>query len=294
MATQSQQAQGMVSTTGLNSELQPLQEGEATRISDLQVSDRCRASERDWRVLQGAVRNQAWKLCALSLGLRPMKDIATHLREDGCFDAHAEYTARKEILRVNLTSSPDPDRLQFELHAEGDSRERNPRTPATSRIVRSDKLYRFLCERQIPVHQRFAEIAAALLAEQEPIQHIPPVARDVPQTATPADRHGEESLAVGLLMMYIRQLAQKREAPPQRLLKGGANKNLNVQALSDALYEFVEHRTDLKSGRAALTSGAAKETIRKWLGKGAAAFKDNLANATSASESVAALEESGR
>ena len=87
-------------------------------------------------------------------------------------------------------------------------------------------------------------------------------------------RKSSEIFALGLMMMYIKDLAQNKTAPPQNLLIG--KNSINLSALAKVLHKFSDLRTDLKSLMALHTSGANWETLRKPLGQAKQYFSDSI------------------
>ena len=99
--------------------------------------------------------------------------------------------------------------------------------------------------------------------------------RDRHSLQTDAKRAGQSSLALGLLAMYVRQLAMNKQAPPNTLLKG-SKPRINFSKLAKLIQEFAENRTDQKSPNAGSMSGASIVTLRRELAAAAMCFSDDF------------------
>ncbi len=131
----------------------------------------------------------------------------------------------------------------------------------------------FAQRREIDIHPRMIEIARAFVEARA--SRTRPSADSSSEQAQSSDAVGaREGLTIGLLMMYLRDLAKNRTAPPLSLLKG-VNDDINSQALAAAIQRYVGERVD-RDGRAAMvTSGASVTTLRKTLGT-AKRYFDNI------------------
>lgn len=89
-------------------------------------------------------------------------------------------------------------------------------------------------------------------------------------------REGSAQLALGLLAMYVRDLAIGRRPPPPRLLKGSHQKLIAV-ALAREMQEFLPDRTDRPKGSEAdKVGGASGESLRKVLSDAMRRFADSV------------------
>lgn len=237
------------------------------------LSTEWQASDLDWKKLRMERYDRAWKLAALATGLTPTKDIRRRLVALGREEERLSYLALKSVIGNNLTSDDDPDRLPFVKNAENDGRQDHPESRTTERVVDVVVFVAFAQRRGIDIHPRMVEIAGSFVDTRAPkVRPASDIAAD--QTQAGDGVAGREGLTIGLLMMYLRDLAKNRTAPPLRLLKG-VNDDINAQALAAEIQGFVTERVD-RDGRAAmLASGASLTTLRKTLGT-AKRYFDNI------------------
>ena len=232
------------------------------------------ADEADWAGLRTDRYKRAWRLAALSLGLKPVAGIRRLLVSIGRLQERDDYVALKATITNNLTSDEDPDRLTFVKNAENDGRRLKPETRSTERVLDVVVFTEFARRRGIEVHPRMTEIALEITGSREAKDHRIDRQVEVEPQSIGDSGSTRESLTIGLLMMYLRSLAKSGKAPPLSLLKG-VNDDINAQALAAAIQEFVTERVD-RDGRAAmLASGASLTTLRKTLGT-ARRYFDNI------------------
>jgi hypothetical protein len=237
------------------------------------LSTEWQATDADWKRLRMDRYERAWKLAALATGLTPAKDIRRRLVNLGREEERIAYLALKSAIGNNLTSDDDPDRLPFVKNAENDGRRDHPDVRSTERVLDVVVFVEFAQRREIDIHPRMIEIARAFIDARA--SRSRPFAEVSAEQAQANDAvAGREGLTIGLLMMYLRDLAKNRTAPPLSLLKG-VNDDINSQALAAAIQRFVGERVD-RDGRAAMvTSGASVTTLRKTLGT-AKRYFDNI------------------
>lgn len=237
------------------------------------LSAEWQATDVDWKRLRMDRYERAWRLAALATGLTPAKDIRRRLVNLGRDEERLSYLALKAAIGNNLTSDDDPDRLPFVKNAENDGRRDHPDVRSTERVLDVVVFVDFAQRRGIDIHPRMAEIARAFVEARD--ARTRSASETVVDQAQQGDAStGREGLTIGLLMMYLRELAKNRTAPPLSLLKG-ANDDINAQALAAVIQGFVTERVD-RDGRAAmLASGASVTTLRKTLGN-AKRYFDNI------------------
>jgi hypothetical protein len=222
------------------------------------------ADDVDWMTLRTARYSRAWRLAALALGLKPAKDIRRRLSGLGRQAEERAYLAMKSVIANNLTSEADPDRLSFVKDAENDGRRLDPNKKSTERLLDVVVFVDFIQSRGVNVHPRMAGIVQEI-AELKAANAEGSVAFDLEQAPSGEASSSKESLTIGLLMMYLRDLTKRRAAPPPGLLKG-ANDDINAQELAATLQAFVSERIDRDGRHAMPTTGASITTLRKTLG----------------------------
>ena len=95
--------------------------------------------------------------------------------------------------------------------------------------------------------------------------------------ASSVGRDDRASLALGLLIMYVRELALTRRAPPTSLLFGEP-KRIKISRLAALISEFAEARTDQVAQYADAGHGAKVETLRKRLSAAAGLFSNSTSS----------------
>ena len=100
----------------------------------------------------------------------------------------------------------------------------------------------------------------------------------VEPVVAPYPRESSALLALGLLTMYVRDMAIERRPPPATLLLGSQQK-LNAAALAREMQEFLAERTDRPKGSEAdKVSGASSQSLRKVLSNAMSNFADSVAS----------------
>jgi hypothetical protein len=221
------------------------------------------ASDSDWTRLRTDRYRRAWRLAALAMGLKPIKDIRRRLLAQGRREEVLRYLLLKVTITNNLTSDDDPDRLSFVKNAENDGRLNDPQVAVIERLVDVVVFVKFALRRGLDIHPRMIAIATEI-SEASATSKLP--IRDSASELAPNDASSSrESLTIGLLMMYLRDLTKRRAAPPSGLLKG-VNDDINAQVLAATIHAFVSERVDRDGRSAMLTTGASITTLRKTLG----------------------------
>ncbi len=260
------------------------------------------ATDANWRRLGTDRFRRAWQLAALSLGWRPVRSLVRELRSAGLDDAATAYVGLLNTITNNLTDRDDPVRLRYELGSENDGRALDPSAAATERVVDVVRFVHFAKQRKLKIDPQMEQIALSyeradrpesqgkaetLNADGSPTiapaDHEEPPQFQVPRVDPPeaaptpsAIRSPTDKTTVrvlGLLAVYVAQLARTGKAPPKELIRGSS---LSASALAQVLTEYTRDRTDLKSKGAMEGAGLSETTVRKAIGVAATAFANSI------------------
>ena len=230
------------------------------------------AEEFTWAKLRVDRYKRAWVLAALSVGAKPFKNLRKRLKNAGQTEKLNAYVIARSAALNNLTSTNDSTRLQYVKDAENDGRLINPAAKATERMVDVLRFVKFMDSRGLPVHDRMRAIAAEFGGGSE-THNRPSDSNGMTHTTEPL-AGSREMLAMALLMMYVKHLAQTKTTPPQKLLKGQGN--LKLSELASEIHQFAEGRTDQVTANVLASTGASPETLRKGLAAAQKFFHDTF------------------